>query len=87
MLDDTVPNQFKVSNQPNLTGWNTLMSIQDILTQLEKLYDKPTLMALYNSDILFQSTMATTDAPEMLFYRIEQCQEIANLAGDPFTLM
>jgi hypothetical protein len=28
MLDDTVPNQFKVSNQPNLTGWNTSMSIK-----------------------------------------------------------
>ncbi len=31
--------------------------------------------------------MSTTDAPEMLFYRIEQCQEIATLAGDPYTRM
>jgi hypothetical protein len=87
MLDNTVPNQFKVSNQPNLTGWNASMSIQDILTQLETLYGKPTPMALHNNDILFRSTMATTDAPKMLFYRIEQCQEIANLAEDPYTLM
>jgi hypothetical protein len=31
--------------------------------------------------------MTTTDMPKMLFYRIEQCQEIATLAGDPFTPM
>ncbi len=31
--------------------------------------------------------MATTDVPEMSFYRIKQCQEIANLAGDPYTPM
>jgi hypothetical protein len=34
MLDNTIPNQFKVSNQPNLIGWNASMSIQDILTLL-----------------------------------------------------
>jgi hypothetical protein len=31
--------------------------------------------------------MATTEAPKMLFYRIEKCQEIATLAGDPYTQM
>jgi hypothetical protein len=31
--------------------------------------------------------MATTEAPKILFYRIEQCQEIATLAGDPYTQM
>ncbi len=31
--------------------------------------------------------MATTEAPKMLFYRIEQCQEFATLAGDPYTQM
>jgi hypothetical protein len=86
-LDNTVPNQFKVSNQPNLTGWNASMLIQDILTQLETLYGKPTPMVLHNNNILFWSAMARTDAPKMLFYRIKQCQEIATLAGDPFTPM
>jgi hypothetical protein len=31
--------------------------------------------------------MATNEAPEMLFYRIEQCQEIAIVAGDPYMQM
>jgi hypothetical protein len=87
MLDSTVPNQFKVSNQPNLTGWNASMSMQDILTQLETSYGKPMPMVLHNNNILFWSTMATTDPPEMLFYRIKQCQEIATLAEDPYTPM
>ncbi len=87
MLNNTVPNRFKVSNQPNLTGWNASMSIQNILTQLETLYGKPMPMVLHNNNILFWSTMAPTDAPKMLFYRIEQCQEIATLAGDPYTPM
>jgi hypothetical protein len=87
MLDDSVPIQFKVSNQANLTGWNASMSIQGIMTQLETSYGKPMPMALHKNDLLFCSPMTTTDAPEMLFYRIEQCQEIATLAGDPYTQM
>ncbi len=87
MLDDSVPIQFKVSNVPTLAGWNASMSIQEILTQLEMAYGKPTPMALHNNDLLFRSPMATNDVPELLFYRIEQCQEIATLAGDPYTQM
>jgi hypothetical protein len=87
MLDDSVPIQFKVSNIANLTGWNASISIQEILTELEMSYGKPTPMALHNNDLLFCSPMTTTDAPEMLFYRIKQCQEIATLAGDPYTQM
>jgi hypothetical protein len=87
MLDDSVPIQFKVSNIANLTGWNASMYIQEILTQLKTSYSKPTPTALHNNNLLFWSPMNTTDAPEMLFYRIKQCQEIAMLAGDPYTQM
>jgi hypothetical protein len=71
MLDDSIPIQFKVSNVPTLTGWNASMSIQEILTQLKTAYGKPTPMALHNNNLLFRSPMATNDAPELLFYRIE----------------
>jgi hypothetical protein len=63
------------------------MLMQDILTQLETSYSKPTPMVLHTNDILFWSTMAPTDVPKMLFYRIKQCQEITTLAGDPYTPM
>jgi hypothetical protein len=55
MLDDSVPIQFKVSNIANLTGWNASMSIQEILTQLDTSYSKPTPMALHNNDLLFKA--------------------------------
>jgi hypothetical protein len=63
------------------------MSIQEILTQLEMSYGKPMPMVLHNKDLLFCSPMTMTDVPKMLFYRIKQCQEIAALAGDPYTQM
>jgi hypothetical protein len=53
MLDDSIPIQVKVLNIPTLTGWNASMSIQEILTQLETSYGKPTPMALHNNDLLF----------------------------------
>jgi hypothetical protein len=41
MLDENIPDQFKVSNDPALIGWNPIMSIQLILAQLETLFGKP----------------------------------------------
>jgi hypothetical protein len=37
MLNDLVPNQFKVSNTPTLTGWNGTMLIQIILNQMDRI--------------------------------------------------
>jgi hypothetical protein len=85
MLDDSISNQFKVSNTPNLTGWNSMMTILVILDQLELSYGKPDTMTLFGNDTLFRSPFPANEAPEMLFYRIEQCQEIQILAQDPYT--
>jgi hypothetical protein len=35
MFDANIGAQYKVSNDPTLTGWNSTMSILDILTQLQ----------------------------------------------------
>jgi hypothetical protein len=80
MLNETVSNQFKVSNTPNLTGWDSTMTIRIILEQLKASYGKPDTMTLFQNDNLFRSPFPATEAPEMLFYRIEQCQEIQTLA-------
>ncbi len=64
-----------------------MITIQDIMTQLETSHSKPMPMVLHNNNLLFCSPMTTTDKPEMLFYIIKQYQEIATLAGDPFTPM
>ncbi len=87
MLDETVSNQLKVSNTPNLIGWNSTMLIRVILEQLKALYGKPEMMMLFRNNNLFQSPFPATKAPEMLFYRIKQCQEIQTLAQDPYSNM
>jgi hypothetical protein len=76
MLDSTIADQFKVSNTPNMTGWNSPMSVCSIIEQLETSYGKPDTMSLFHNYVLFRSPFLGTEAPEMLFYRIEQCQEI-----------
>ncbi len=78
--------QYKVSSNPTLTGWNSTMSILDILTQqLQDLYGKPTMMMMYQNDVTFWTAMAPTNSPEMLFYRIEQCQEIERIGKLPYS--
>jgi hypothetical protein len=85
MLDETVPDRYKVWNNPNLTGWNASMSIRAILDQLMANYGMPDAMILFNNDTLFQSPFPPTEAPEMLFYRTEQCQEIQTIGQDPYS--
>ncbi len=43
MFDENVGMQFKVSNTPTLTGWNSTMTIIEILNQLQDLYGKPNI--------------------------------------------
>jgi hypothetical protein len=85
MLNDTIFNQFEVSNTPNLTGWNSRMMICAILEQLETSYGKLDMMTLFGNNTLFRSPFPANEAPEMLFYRIKQCNEIQILAQDPYT--
>ncbi len=82
MLNKNIANQFKVSNNQNMTGMNSLMSIFLILEQLKTSYGKPDMMLLIHNDTLFQSPFPATKAPEMLYW-IEQCQEIQMIAQDP----
>jgi hypothetical protein len=85
MLDENVQPQYKVSNVTAMTGWNATMSVRSILEQLEGSYGKPDMMTIHQNDLLFRSPFLPSEAPEMLFYRIEQCQEIQAIAEDPYT--
>ncbi len=63
MLNDSIPEEFKVSNNPALTGWNSTMSILDILNQLNTLYGRPEPMTLIQSDALFCLPFRATGTP------------------------
>jgi hypothetical protein len=53
MLKENITNQFKVSITPNMTGWNSLISICLILKQLKTLYGKLDTMLLFHNNALF----------------------------------
>ncbi len=85
MLDEHINDIFKVSNDPNLQGWNPTMSIQIILAQLETLYGKPTGSTLWDNSRVFKAAFLPNEVPESLFQRLKQCQEVAILGEDPYT--
>jgi hypothetical protein len=85
MLDDLVRNKYKVSNNPNLLGWNPTMSIQIILAQLENSCGKPAANIIWNTNILFITNFNPLDAPETLFHQIKKCQEVAINSATPYT--
>jgi hypothetical protein len=63
------------------------MSIRETLNQLKSTYGKLDTMMLLANNTLFCSPFNPIDAPEALFYRIEECQEIQVLARDPYSDM
>ena len=85
MLDDNIDDAFKVSNSPTLRGWNQSMEIGEILDQITTTYGRPTPNALLQNDMLFRSAYSPADAPETLFRRIEDCQEVQLLGEDEYT--
>jgi hypothetical protein len=85
MLDKLVRDEYKVSNNPNLLGWNPMMSIQLILAQLKTSYGKPTANIIWKNNVLFTSKFNPLDGLETLFHRIEQCQEVAIIGATPYT--
>jgi hypothetical protein len=85
MSDTNIGAQFKVSNTPALMGWNSTMFIINILNQLQDAYGKPTIMTLFQNNVMSRNLMAPTNSPEMLFYRIEQCQEIQRIGKLPYS--
>jgi len=84
-LDDGIDDAFKVSNDPALTGWNASMETREMFDQITATYGRPTPAPLLQNDTLFRSVYSPQDAPEVLFRRIEDCQEVQILGEDPYT--
>ncbi len=87
VLNETIDDGFKFPPDPNLTGWNPSMEIIDIMEQMTTTYGRPTSTALLQNDTLFRSPDSPINAPEVLFRRIEDCQEIMTLGDGPYTPM
>jgi hypothetical protein len=87
MLNNNIANEFKMSPDPCLIDWNSTMSIQEILNQLELAHSHPTGHELLQNNALFCLPFHSTETPECLFCCIKQCQEIQVIANNPYTLM
>jgi len=85
ILDDNIDDAFKVSDDPMLVGWNPSMEPREMFDQITTTYGRPTPAALLQNDTLFRSVYSPNDAPEVLFRRIEDCQEVQILGEDPYT--
>ncbi len=83
--NDNIDYTFKVSNDPNLVGWNPAMELCNIFDQITTTYGRPTPAALLQNDTLFRSVYSPQDAPDVLFHCIEDCQEVQILGDDPYT--
>jgi hypothetical protein len=85
LLNDNIDNAFKVSNNPALVGWNPTMEICEIFDQITSTYGPPTPAAILQNNTLFRSVYSPQDAPEVLFRRIKDCQEVQILGENPYT--
>ena len=85
MLIATIPEQFRTSNNPSMTGWNQTMSIKDILDQLEITFGRPGAAELLINQAAWSAPHNNQDAPENLFLRLEQCQQVAILAKNAYS--
>jgi hypothetical protein len=84
-LNANSDNVFKVSDIPTIVGWHAGMETQDILDQLPQTYGQPTPAALKINDVTFRGPYSAADAPEVLFWRIKNCAEIAILGNNLYT--
>jgi hypothetical protein len=85
LLDEIVRPEYKVSNFPGGIGWNSTMSIQDILSQLEMTFGRPSGTVLFSNNTTFTAPFNPAETPETLFRRVEECQEVAVLGRAPYS--
>ena len=86
LLDDIVPDTFKISNIAGQTGCNSSMRISDIWEQLAKTYGKPNAAVIFENGGMLRRLYNPNEPPKTLFERVENCQEVAILGGTPYTL-
>ena len=80
-----IPERFRTSNNPSITGWNQTMSVNDILDQLDITYGQPGASELLTNQTLWHAPHSNQEEPEALFLRLEQCQEVATLAKNEYS--
>ena len=84
-LDELIDDAFKVSPLAGQRGWNSIMSIYDIFEQIVSTYGRPSPSVIFKNDAAFRALYDPNSPPEILFKRIEDCQEVAILGNVAYT--
>ncbi len=87
MLDSHIGNAFKLVplTLPPTIGWNSTMTLNDILDQLMVVYGKSTPNTMHQNNLNFLAPYNPQDPPELLFKWCANCQEIVILMKVPYT--
>jgi len=85
ILQKSVTLQYQTSTTPGLSSWDPSMTIHSILAQLNATYGKPDAQTTEANDAMFRMPLQQNQTPESVFLRIEDCQEVAILAENPYT--
>ena len=85
LLVENVLPQYQASNMSGLTGWDATMTIIDIFAQLDVTFEKPDAQAILVNNANFRAPLLPIETPEILFLRLEECQEVQILAANPYT--
>jgi hypothetical protein len=85
MLDASINDAFKVSNNLTIIRWHAGMTVRKKLDQLSNIYGQPTPAAMELNDVAFRSQYSAANAPRVLFSCIKDCAEIAILGRNPYT--
>ena len=85
MLKAGIEEKYQMSNLTGVKGWHNAMTVGEILTQLETNYGRPDPSAIQAYETMCNAPHSHTDSPESLFHKMEQCQEVAMLADNPYT--
>jgi hypothetical protein len=85
ILQKSVAPQYQASTTPGLSGWDPSMTIHTILPQLNATYGKPDAQTTEANKAMFRMPLQQNQTPESVFLRIEECQEVAILAENPYT--
>ena len=85
ILQKSVSLQYQASTTPGLSGWDPSMTIHAILAQLNATYGKPDAQTTEANEAMFRMLIQQNQTPESVFLRLEECQEVAILADNPYT--
>lgn len=84
LLMKSVGLQYQASTTPGLSSWDPSMSILHILSHLDSTYGKPDAQTTHAKATMFGMRLQQNQTPESAFLRLEECQEVAILAENPY---